>query len=196
MRLLLAARGWTAVVVLSLALGIGANTALFSAVNGMLLTKVPVAAPDSLVRLRYDGRNDMVTSSSDYGFMNKTPDGQNMRSTFSYPMYQQFLADNRTMLDLLACAPLKGVNVVSDGQAELATAFISSGNYYRLLGIGATRRTHADSRRRSPRTDSAGRRHQLALLACTLLARTPRSSAGSQLPRKPWATIRSRSRSH
>src|SRR4029077_20990822 len=127
----------TAVVVLSLALGIGANTALFSAVNGMLLTKVPVADPGSLVRLRYAGRNDMVTSSSDYGFMNKTPDGQSMRSTFSYPMYQQFLADNRTMLDVLTCAAVGRVNVVSNGQAELATAFISSVNYYRLLGVGA-----------------------------------------------------------
>jgi predicted permease len=136
-RLLVAARGWTAVVVLSLALGIGANTALFSAVNGMLLTKIPVADPDSLVRFRYSGRNDMVTSSSDYGFTNKTPDGQNVRSTFSYPMFQQFAADNRTMLDLLACAPYGRVNVVADGQAELATSFISSGNYYRLLGIGA-----------------------------------------------------------
>jgi predicted permease len=136
-RLLLAARGWTAVVVLSLALGIGANTALFSAVNGMLLTRIPVADADSLVRFRYAGRNDMVSSSSDYGFMNKTPDGQNVRSTFSYPMYQQFLADNQTLVDLIAGAPFGRVNVVADGQAELATAFISSGNYYRLLGIGA-----------------------------------------------------------
>src|SRR5678816_2271917 len=109
-RLLIAARGWTAVVVLSLGLGIGANTALFTAVNAMLLTKIPVADPDTLVRLRYAGRNDMVTSSSDYGFMKKTADGENVRSTFSYPMYQQFVADNRTMKDLFACAPFSRVN--------------------------------------------------------------------------------------
>src|SRR3954462_6629261 len=136
-RLLLAARGWTGVVVLSLALGIGANTALFSAVNGMLLTKIPVTDPDTLVRFRWYGRNDMVTSSSDYGFLKKTPDGQSVRSTFSYPMYQQFLADNRTLRDLVACAPFSRVNVVVDGQAELAQAFISSGNYYQVLGANA-----------------------------------------------------------
>ena len=51
-RILWNARGWTAVVVLSLALGIGANTALFSAVNGLLLTTIPVKDPDTLVRLR------------------------------------------------------------------------------------------------------------------------------------------------
>ena len=136
-RVLLHAKGWTAVVLLSLALGIGANTAIFSAVNGLLLKHVPVKDPDSLVRLRNAGRNDMVTSSSDYGFTAKTADGQNVRSTFSYAMYQQFVADNRTMSDLFACAPYGRVTVVVDGQAEIATAFISTGNYYRLLGITA-----------------------------------------------------------
>jgi predicted permease len=136
-RMLWQAKGWTAVVVLSLALGIGANTALFSAMDGLLLTKIPVRDPDSLVRLRYMGRNDMVTSSSDYGFVARGPGNENIRTTFSYPMYQQFVADNRTMSDLFACAPYGRVNVVVDGEAEIATAFISSGNYYRVLGVNA-----------------------------------------------------------
>src|SRR5947207_1988318 len=66
-RSLLHAKGWTAVVVLSLAIGIGATTALFSAASGLLLRNIPVKDPDSLVRLRYAGRNDMMTGSSDYG---------------------------------------------------------------------------------------------------------------------------------
>ena len=89
------------------------------------------------MRLRYGGRNDMVTSSSDYGYSSQGRDGQNVRTTFSYPMYQQFLADNQTMTDLFACAPFGRVNVVVDGQAEIATAFISSGNYYQVLGVSA-----------------------------------------------------------
>jgi predicted permease len=136
-RMLWHAKGWTTVVVLSLALGIGANTALFSAVNGLLLLRVPVRDPDSLVRLRWHGRNDMVNSSSDYGFLNRGPSNENVRATFSYPMYQQFLADNRTMTDLIACAPYGRVNVVVDGHAEIASAFISSGNYFQMLGVGA-----------------------------------------------------------
>jgi predicted permease len=135
--MLLQAKGWTTVVVLSLALGIGANTALFSAMNGLLLTKVPVKDPDTLVRFRFWGRNDMVNSSSGYGSLNKTPDGQDVRASFSYPMYKQFVADNRTMTDLFACAPYGRVNIVVDGQADLATAFISSGNYFQLLGVTA-----------------------------------------------------------
>ena len=102
-RSLLHAKGWTAVVVVSLALGIGANTALFSAINGLYLRKLPVKDPDTLVRLRCAGRNEMSTSSSDYGLARRP--GKDVRATFSYPMYRQFLADNRTMEDLFACAP-------------------------------------------------------------------------------------------
>ena len=136
-RVLSHAKGWTIVVLLSLALGIGANTAIFTALNAMLLKQVPVRDPESLVRLRWHGKNDMVTSSSDYGFMIRGPNNENVRSTFSYPMFQQFVRDNQTMTDLIACAPYGRVNVVVDGQAELATAFISTGNYYQMLGVRA-----------------------------------------------------------
>jgi predicted permease len=138
-RMLMHVKGWTAVVVLSLGLGIGANAALFSAVNGMLLTKVPVRDADDLVRLRWIGKNDMVTSSSDYGSIDRTkyPGMSNVRTTFSYPMYQQLVADNKTMTDLAAFAPFGRVNAVVDGQAELASAFVSSGNYYQVLGVNA-----------------------------------------------------------
>src|SRR5262249_33496495 len=67
----------------------------------------------------------------------KDAGGRDTRATFSFAMYQQFVADNRTMTDLVACAPFGRVNVTVDGQAELATSFISSGNYYRMLGVAA-----------------------------------------------------------
>jgi predicted permease len=136
-RVLFHDKAWTTVVVLSLALGIGANTALFSVVNGLLLTRIPVQDPDTLVRFRWHGRNDMVTSSSDYGSVRRGPDGLNVRTTFSYPMYQQFVADNRTLTDLFACAPNGRVNVTADGVAEVADSFVSTGNYYQLLGVTA-----------------------------------------------------------
>jgi predicted permease len=136
-RILLHAKGWTAVVVLSLALGIGANTALFTAINGLLLTNVPARDPDSLVRLRYVGRNDMVTSSSSYGYVTPDPGEVPVRASFSYPMYQQFLADNQTLSDLFAFAPIGRVNVVVDGNAELGSSLIVTGNYYQALGVRA-----------------------------------------------------------
>src|SRR5688572_28736007 len=87
-RMLVQSKGWTAVVLLSLALGIGANTALFSAVSGLLLQKLPVGDPDSLVRLSSYGPNDMMRNSSAYGYIRSVL-GQNSQSTFSYPAYQE-----------------------------------------------------------------------------------------------------------
>jgi predicted permease len=136
-RSLLRDKGWTTVVVVSLALGIGANTALFSAVNGLYLRKLPVAHPDSLVRLKWVGRNDMATNSSDYGSSLRVG-SENVRATVSYAMYRQYLEDNRTMEDLFACAPYGRANIVADGRADIANAFITTGNYYRMLGLTAS----------------------------------------------------------
>src|SRR5262245_56386821 len=94
-RVLLQSKLWTTMVVLSLGLGIGANAAIFSSINGLLLRKVSIENPDELVRLQYVGKNDVVTSSSGYGYLAKD-NGLDTRATFSYPMYQQFLKDNRT----------------------------------------------------------------------------------------------------
>src|SRR5205085_2485645 len=56
---------------------------------------------------------------------------------FSYPMYRQLAAENRALTDLFACAPFGRVNVVVNGQADVASAFVSSGNFYGALGVTA-----------------------------------------------------------
>src|SRR5947208_2388361 len=134
-RMLLQAKGWTSVVVVSLALGIGANTALFSAINGLLIRKLPVRDPDTLVRFRYAGPNQMRTDVLVYGFTAPDGRGRQIEPTFSYPMYRQFVADNRTLSGLVACAPIGRVNIIVNGRAEIASAFLSSGNYYQVLGV-------------------------------------------------------------
>ena len=132
-RLLLRSKAWTLVVVLSLALGIGANTAIFTAFNGLLLRTIPVDHPESLVRFRWIGDNDMGTDYSDYGYTEKI-DGLDTGTTFPYPFYQQFRTANSTLIDLFACAPTGQLNVVVNGQAELASVFLASGNYFQVLG--------------------------------------------------------------
>src|SRR5947208_9891356 len=82
-RMLLQAKGWTAVVLVSLALGIGANTALFSAINGLLFKKLAVRDPDSLVRLRYAGPNQVRTDVLSYGFTAPDARGRPVEPTFS-----------------------------------------------------------------------------------------------------------------
>ncbi len=136
-RMLLQAKGWTAVVLVCLALGIGANTALFSAIDGLLLRKLPVRDPDSLVKFRSAGPNQVRTDILSYGFTALDSQGRQIEPTFSYPMYLELAAANRTMTDLFACAPFARVNIVVNGEAEVASAFISSGNYYTALGVRA-----------------------------------------------------------
>ena len=135
-RVLMQARGWTAVVVLSLAVGIGANTAIFSAVNGMLLRKVAVYDPDSLVRLRTAGPNDMATDESDYGFTAENPLGR-VRTTFSYPMYLHFREANQTMVDLAGSVPVGLMTAMVDGRAETVSGLLVTGNYFSMLGVTA-----------------------------------------------------------
>ncbi len=133
-RVLLQAKGWTAVVVLSLAVGIGANAAIFTAVNGLLLNKLAVHDPESLVRLRWGGANDMANDTSDYGLSAPGPNGESVHATFSYPMFQQFRSANQTMTDLAGSRPT-GITATIDGRAETATALLATGNYHRLLGV-------------------------------------------------------------
>ena len=134
---MLRAKGWTAVILLLLALGIGANTALFGAMNGLWLRKLPVSDPDTLVRFRSAGPNHMRTDILVYGATAPDARGRPVEPTFSYPMYQQFVEHNRTMSDIFTCAPLGDVNVIVNGQAEIASAFLASGNFYSVLGVTA-----------------------------------------------------------
>jgi predicted permease len=135
-RMLMHSKGWTVVVLLSLAIGIGATTALFTAVNGLLLQTVPVRDPHALVLLKWTGKNNMVRSSSDYGF-SQPHNGQNVRSTFSNAIYQQLKSANQTMTDLIAGTSLESFNFSSNGSSEIATAFGVSGNYFKVLGVSA-----------------------------------------------------------
>src|SRR5579862_3058083 len=136
LRMLARSKGWTAVVVLSLALGIGANTAIFTAINGLLLRTIPVDHPETLVRFRWTGENEMGNSFSTYGYTEQV-NGKETEETFPYAIYQQFRAANRTLVDLFACAPQGQVNVIVNGEAELASAMLASGNYFDVLGVHA-----------------------------------------------------------
>src|SRR5215472_7930757 len=132
-RLLLHAKGWTAVVLLSLALGIGANTALFTAVDSVILRTVPVPDPGSLVRLRWAGQNQVYRSSSDYGFNGKTAAGENVRATVSYSIYQALRSSGQSsgvLTDLAATAPMGSINITLNGATEQSGALLVSGNYF------------------------------------------------------------------
>ena len=136
-RVLLQAKGWTAVVLVSLSLGIGANTALFSAVNGLLIKTIPVVRPEELVRLRWAGDNDASHNVSAYGYSGETASGGRISASFSYPMFEALRDANGTLEDLFAGTPTRDLNLVIDGRAEIGSGYIATGNALRVLGIPA-----------------------------------------------------------
>lgn len=111
--------GFTLIAVATLALGIGANTAMFTIVHRVLLDTLPVRAPESLVEVGCIDRNK--------------PDDVGCET--SYPGFVMFRDENDVLSGLFAFAPLPDVNVVSEGQAELATATLASGDMYDVLGV-------------------------------------------------------------
>ena len=115
--------GFTAIAVLTLALGIGANTAIFSLVNQVLLRRLPVQNPGELVILRAPGpMNGRVWS-----------DGDDAQS-WSYPMYKRLRETNQAFSGLLARFAIP-VTVASQGQTERAGGELVSGNYFEVLGV-------------------------------------------------------------
>jgi predicted permease len=133
-RMLLHSKGWKLVVLLSLAIGIGATTALFTAVNGLMLQSVPLPEPEDIVRLAAAGDNHMRRSSSDYGF-NDPHEGQSVRASFSYAVYEALRAANQTLTDLAAFAPVGQFNVIVNGAADSATNYAVSGNFFQVLRV-------------------------------------------------------------
>ena len=120
--------GFTVVAVLSLALGIGANTAIFSLVNEVLVRSLPVKSPQELVVLKW------TKTKGDAPLHNYIAQGSG--SSFSLLTYERLRNQNDTLSEIFASGGLWESNVVIDGQAEVAEGGqLVSGNYFSALGI-------------------------------------------------------------
>jgi putative ABC transport system permease protein len=123
-RQLLKSPGFAIVAVLTLALGIGANTAIFTLLDQALLRALPVNHPEQLVRLRYFGSNTGRISAF----------GGDGHDYFSYPMYRDLRDKNQVFSGMLANVEMQ-VGVQWNNQSDLASGELVSGNYFDVLGV-------------------------------------------------------------
>ncbi len=120
-RTLLKAPAFSLVVVLTLGLGIGANTAIFSLTDQVLLRLLPVRDPGQLVVLDGPGAFQGRTFNS---------------GTFSYPMYRDFRDQNTVFDGVIARFPAP-LTLTTDGQAERVEGELVTGNFFGVLGVRA-----------------------------------------------------------
>ncbi|HEV3276676.1 MAG TPA: ABC transporter permease [Terriglobia bacterium] len=129
--------GFTAVAVLSLALGIGANTAIFSLVDAVLLKTLPVQDPQRLVALSWASKGwpeGVLNGLS--GSMYPDGAGRNVSPSFSYPLYEQLRSQNHVFSNVLAMSGNSSeLNVGYRGEPGRANGQLVSGTFFDTLGV-------------------------------------------------------------
>ena len=134
LRILRKSPGFTAIAVGSLALGIGANTAIFTVAQHMLLDRLNVPNPEQLRMFYLSEPRDGVVNEM-WGWWNDLPGGEQVSTSFTYPVYEQLRRQNRTLADVMAYKPYGRMTVTIRGQSETAETEMVSGNYYSVLGV-------------------------------------------------------------
>jgi predicted permease len=124
---------------LSLALGIGANTAIYSFMDAILMRQLPVTDPGSLVVLKWhlsgnkSRKNSVVHDVS--GFFYDDPKTGKTTSIFPYPAFELLRNSGNALSVLFAYRPAEKLNVLIQRQAEVTGGEYVSGEYFRGLGV-------------------------------------------------------------
>ena len=149
--------GFAMVVVLSIALGIGANIAIFGLVDDLVLKPLPVKDPGGLILLQWlpggQGSRPLLGQDGQFGDNDTDPvTGQVLQRSFSRPTFDSLRGQSDVLADLLAVGSLDGFDLSIDNLAETGgSGRLVSGNYYRALGVPAYR-----GRTLLPEDDRAG----------------------------------------
>jgi predicted permease len=137
-RMLRKSPGFNAVAILTLALGIGANTAIFSLIDAALLRSLPVRDPQQLVVFQWRALHSPNTKGQ-YSYMScPSPNASEEHGcSFSYPMFQQFKSLQDTFSSVTALGGDVGLNLRGNGPASFVHGEVVSGEFFDALGVRA-----------------------------------------------------------
>ena len=108
--------GFAVIAILTLTLGIGANTAIFSVVNAVLLNPLPYPQPDRIVALFHDKPNFRMGS-------------------IAYPNFEDWRRENRSFSSMAAYREMGGVTLSGDGEPQVVIGQMVSAGFFELLGV-------------------------------------------------------------
>ncbi|HEV2299046.1 MAG TPA: ABC transporter permease [Candidatus Acidoferrales bacterium] len=132
--------GFTAVAVLTLALGIGANTAIFSMIDAILMRALPVQDAQSLILLKWSSHNRPdIHSSSSYGdcVQQRPQQGESSSCSFSEPFFHDVASQVSAFSSVAAFACAGQLDLSGNGTASVLRAQAVSGEFFPLLGVRA-----------------------------------------------------------
>jgi predicted permease len=131
--------GFSAIAILTLALGIGANTAIFTLINTVMLARLPVGHPEQLVELHWTSHSKgpfVWNSSSGYGGCDmEDPGSGRSNCSFSYPVFQNLLHNAKSFQSLAAYAGGFGAQLDWNGHATFTGGQVASGEFFSMLEV-------------------------------------------------------------
>lgn len=133
-RMLAKSPGFTTVAVLSLALGIGANTAVFVLAKRVLLDRLAVPQAQQLRIFQWTAPKHNLVAHI-WGDFDSSPGGKVTSHAFPYPLYRQLRSENRVLGDLFAFTDVGRITAIVGGEVIPISGEMVSGNYYQALGI-------------------------------------------------------------